>query len=338
MNASAHATPLLRVEDLRVWFPIKQPLAWLTRRPPMRVRAVDGVSFELEQGEVLGVVGESGCGKSTLARAVARLEQPTSGAIYLEGEDIAMLRPAALRRRRAALQMVFQDPYASLNPRMTVFDAIAEAVRTRGRVSANDCAEEVLALMEQVGLARRSVRKYPHEFSGGQRQRIAIARALAPHPKLLIADEPVSALDVSVQAQIINLLVDLQQQHGLAMMFISHDLGVVRHAAQRIAVMYLGRVVEWGPAQALFDHPRHSYAQALIASIPIPDPLREQHRIKPIPKGEPPSPMQPPSGCPFHPRCPRAVARCAAEEPLLLACGPERKVACLLEHDACSVA
>ena len=334
MNAAGNSREMLRVENLRVWFPVKRGVALLRSKPSLFLRAVDGVSLSMSPGEVLGVVGESGCGKSTLARAVARLVTPTAGHILFDGEDIAAMDGKSLRRMRPRVQMIFQDPYASLNPRMTVFDAIAEPVAVHRRSGRQALAAEVYALMDKVGLARRFVRKYPHEFSGGQRQRIAIARALALQPKLLLADEPVSALDVSVQAQIINLLEALQRETGLAMMFISHDLGVVRHLARRIAVMYLGRIVELGPAAEVFDRPRPPSPRALIAAIPLADPDRERARIRPIAKGEPPSPIHPPSGCPFHPRCPIARPECAVNEPGLDPCGPERLVACPYWQDA----
>ena len=328
MNPGGTMSELLQVEDLHVWFSVKSGFAPWKRRQTLQVRAVNGVSLRMQSGEVLGIVGESGCGKSTLARTVVRLEKPVSGRIVIEGEDIARLREAALRRLRPRVQMIFQDPYASLNPLMTVFDAIAEPIRVHRRPASKELAGEVCALMDKVGLAARFVRKYPHEFSGGQRQRIAIARALALNPTLLLADEPVSALDVSVQAQIINLLAALQRDAGLAMMFISHDLGVVRHLAQRIAVMYLGRIVETGPAETIFETPRHPYTQALLAAIPIADPEKERARIRPQAQGEPPSPLHPPSGCPFHPRCPLARPECAEHAPVLENCGPGHEVAC----------
>lgn len=319
---------LLRVEALQVWFPLRRRLGLRGRGPALHVKAVDGVSLSAPAGAVIGVVGESGCGKSTLARAVVRLEQPTAGRVWLAGHDIAALSAGALRRLRPMAQMIFQDPYASLNPRMTVFDAVAEPLRVHGHHRGMALAREVQRLMDQVGLARRYVRKYPHEFSGGQRQRIAIARALALRPKLLLADEPVSALDVSVQAQIINLLSELQRETGMTMVFISHDLGVVRHIAGYTHVMYLGRIVESAPTDALFAAPAHPYTRTLLAAVPIPDPERERARERPLPKGEPPSPIHPPTGCPFHPRCPIATPACAEHRPELTPYGTDRHVAC----------
>jgi len=345
---------LLEVDALRVWFPVKKGLKGLSLRglslkpaPAAYVQAVDNVSLRVGAGEILGVVGESGCGKSTLARTIVRLERPTEGRICIEGCDIANMNHRELRLMRPKIQMIFQDPYASLNPRMTVYDAIAEPlwVHRKGLSTVGQTEQGqstvgqteqgqstvgqsllVYELMDKVGLARRYVRKYPHEFSGGQRQRIAIARALALHPRLLVADEPVSALDVSVQAQIINLLAALQQDTGMAMIFISHDLGVVRHIAQRIAVMYLGRIVETGPAADVFEHPMHPYTQTLLQAIPVADPERE--RIRTVPKGEPPSPINPPSGCRFHPRCPIAKSDCAINDPRLEPCAASHEVAC----------
>ena len=328
MTPAEKSSELLRVESLQVWFPVKRAFSRWKPGPPVYLRAVNDVSLHMRKGEVLGVVGESGCGKSTLARAIVRLETPRSGSIRIDGEDLAVMNARALRRLRPRVQMIFQDPYASLNPRMTVFDAIAEPMRAHRRLARQDLASEVSVLMDKVGLARRFVRKYPHEFSGGQRQRIAIARALALRPVLLLADEPVSALDVSVQAQIINLLAALQRETGLAMMFISHDLGVVRHLAQRIAVMYLGRIVETGPADAVFNAPRHPYTRALLAAIPVADPETERARVRPETRGEPPSPLHPPSGCAFHPRCPLARPECASETPVLTRCGAGYEVAC----------
>ncbi len=319
---------LLTVEALRVWFPVKGALALLGRAPVAHVQAVDDVSLCARKGEIVGIVGESGCGKSTLARAIVRLEQPTNGRILVDGRDIARMSGDELRRMRPMVQMIFQDPYASLNPRMSVFDAIAEPLRVQRRLKGARLAASVYELMDKVGLARRFVRKYPHEFSGGQRQRIAIARALALQPRLLVADEPVSALDVSVQAQIINLLAALQQDMGMAMLFISHDLGVVRHIAHRICVMYLGRIVETGPAEQVFDKPAHPYTKTLLEAIPIADPEQERNRIRPIPKGEPPSPINPPSGCRFHPRCPQAHPDCSENDPRLVPYDANHDVAC----------
>lgn len=319
---------LLRIEELHVCFPVKRSLSLWHAGTTRYVRAVDGVSLRMVPGEVLGIVGESGCGKSTLARAVVRLEKVASGHIYINGKDVATMNIADLKRMRPGVQMIFQDPYASLNPRMTVFDAIAEPIRVHWRPDRNALAAEVYALMDKVGLAARFVRKYPHEFSGGQRQRIAIARALALKPALLLADEPVSALDVSVQAQIINLLADLQRESGLTLMFISHDLGVVRHIAERVAVMYLGRIVEAGPAAALFKRPLHPYTRMLLAAIPEPDPEKEHARVRPPVRGEPPSSLHPPGGCPFHPRCPNARPECAQQVPTLEQVEPGRASAC----------
>lgn len=329
----SESSALLEVEALRVWFPVKKGLS-LKPASARYVQAVDNVSLRVGAGEILGVVGESGCGKSTLARTIVRLERPTEGRICIEGCDIANMNNRELRLMRPKIQMIFQDPYASLNPRMTVYDAIAEPLWVHRRLlhrqgqSTEGQSQAVYELMDKVGLARRYVRKYPHEFSGGQRQRIAIARALALQPRLLVADEPVSALDVSVQAQIINLLAALQQESGMAMIFISHDLGVVRHIAQRIAVMYLGRIVEIGPAAEVFEHAMHPYTQTLLQAIPIADPEKEAARIHAVPKGEPPSPINPPSGCRFHPRCPIARPDCAINDPRLEACGAEHEVAC----------
>ncbi len=323
-----HTHPLLHVENLRVWFPVKGRLALVRRVPAAYVQAVDGVSLTAHSGDIIGVVGESGCGKSTLARAIVRLETPTAGSISVSGRDIAAMSGKELRRIRPLIQMIFQDPYASLNPRMTVFDAVAEPIRVHRRMTGRALSSEVFALMDKVGLASRFVRKYPHEFSGGQRQRIAIARALALQPQLLVADEPVSALDVSVQAQIINLLAALQQEFDMTMIFISHDLGVVRHIARRVFVMYLGRIVETGPAAEVFDAPAHPYTQTLLQAIPIPDPEQERSRVHVVPKGEPPSPINPPSGCRFHPRCPKAQPSCSLNDPALERLDEVREVAC----------
>ena len=317
---------LLDVRDLKTHFPVRQGFL---RRQVGTVKAVDGVSFQVHGGEVLGLVGESGCGKSTLARTIVRLVQPTSGAVLFEDQDLTEVSTRALRRLRPRLQMIFQDPYASLNPRRTVYDTLAEPLLTHSIVPRREVAGEVAGLMEKVGLASRFSRKYPHEFSGGQRQRIAIARALALRPVLMIADEPVSALDVSVQAQILNLLQELSRTEQLAMILISHDLGVVKHMADRIGVMYLGKLVEIGPAASVFHHPQHPYTRALLSAIPLPDPRRERARLRMALKGDPPSPINPPEGCPFHPRCPFSAEECTQVVPPLIERNPGQQAACI---------
>jgi oligopeptide transport system ATP-binding protein len=316
---------LLQLEDVKTHFPVRA--GFFSRKHSGVVRAVDGVSFGVGRGEVLGLVGESGCGKSTLARTIVRLVHPTAGRIVFEGQDLATLSPRALNKVRPSLQMIFQDPYASLNPRLTVFDTLAEPLLVQKRVRRGDLAQRVSELMERVGLAARFMRKYPHEFSGGQRQRIAIARCLALEPKLIIADEPVSALDVSVQAQILNLLAQLNTEHGLTMILVSHDLSVVHHLAHRIAVMYLGRIVEIGDASAVFQRPQHPYTQALISAVPSIKPKAARAPVSVT--GDPPSPLNPPSGCPFHPRCPHAIPECAAWTPRFFHAG-DQEAACLL--------
>jgi oligopeptide transport system ATP-binding protein len=326
----------LELGDVRTFFPVRKGL--LIARRIGTVRAVDGVSLSLQRGEILGLVGESGCGKSTLARTIVRLVPPTAGTVVFKGRNLARLSRNDLREIRRGMQMVFQDPYASLNPRMTVFDAIAEPLIVHNLAPTRaDREAEVARLMELVGLSPQFMRKYPHEFSGGQRQRIAIARALALNPELIIADEPVSALDVSVQAQILNLLAELCGKVDLTMILISHDLSVVRHLSQRIAVMYLGRIVEIGEAERIFTQPRHPYTQALISAIPVPDPEAQRARQRTMLKGDPPSPMNPPAGCAFHPRCPHADATCRQSIPQLESTDPDREVACLkhseIPHD-----
>ena len=319
---------VLELNRVKTYFPVMKGVVF--RRQTGTVRAVDDVSLSVQRGEVLGLVGESGCGKSTLARTILQLVKATEGEIPFEGEDLCALSQRALRRVRPRFQMVFQDPYASLNPRMTVFDALAEPMVAHGLAKRKELEEKVSALMERVGLAARFMRKYPHEFSGGQRQRIAIARALALKPRLIVADEPVSALDVSVQAQILNLIARLCREDDLTLILISHDLAVVHHVADRIAVMYLGQIVELGDAERVFTEPLHPYTQALISAVPVPDPEGERKRLATLLEGEPPSPLNPPTGCRFHPRCPHADFICAETRPQLIERRPGHEAACLL--------
>jgi oligopeptide transport system ATP-binding protein len=317
--------PLLQVQNLRVHFPVRHGLFSRTRE---WVKAVDDVSFDIAAGETVGLVGESGCGKTTLGRAIVQLVQPTSGAVLFQGQDLATLKASELRSCRRGFQIIFQDPYASLNPRFTVADIIGEALDIH-RLCENAAARRtrIHELLESVGLDRAYESRYPHEFSGGQRQRIGIARALAVEPKLLVCDEPVSALDVSVQAQIVNLLAELQQRRGIAYLFIAHDLAVVEHISRRVLVMYLGKIVEAAPAKELIRSPRHPYTQALISAVPQMDPDSKRSRV--ILPGDVPSPIHPPSGCPFHPRCPIAqFPRCKAEHPALREITPGHTAAC----------
>ena len=324
-SAATIEAPLLEVRDLVKHFPIR---GGLLQRQVGAVRAVDGVSFEIRSGETLGLVGESGCGKSTTARSILRLTEPTSGEVRFEGVDVLAADATTLRALRREMQIIFQDPYSSLNPRMTVGNIVAEPLIVHKIGSRDERRERVRELLSTVGLSPEHYNRYPHEFSGGQRQRIGIARALALRPKLVICDEPVSALDVSIQAQILNLLSELQDDLKLTYLFVAHDLAVVRHISDRVAVMYLGHIVEVAESEALYRNPRHPYTEALLASIPLPDPVAERARPRIVLAGEVPNPARPPSGCPFHPRCPKAQAVCSQEMPPLVTGVVDHSVAC----------
>jgi peptide/nickel transport system ATP-binding protein len=315
---------LVRAEHVKKYFPIRKGIL---AREVARVHAVDDVSFEVRTGETLGLVGESGCGKSTLARCIARLHDLTGGSVTFEGRDISRLSRRQLRPVRRELQMVFQDPYASLNPRKRVGAIIADPLHIHNYGDRAKIRNRVRELLELVGLSPEHVNRYPHEFSGGQRQRIGVARAIALHPRLVIADEPVSALDVSIRAQVINLLDDLQDDLALTYIFIAHDLGVVRHVSDRIAVMYLGKIVEISPAEELYRHPVHPYTEALLSAVPVPDPELSARREQIVLEGDVPSPVAPPSGCRFHPRCRYATEICAREEPPLVMHGSQGHLA-----------
>jgi oligopeptide transport system ATP-binding protein len=325
--AASEARPLLEVKGLRMHFPITEGI--VRRRAVGEVKAVDGIDFTIARGDTLGLVGESGCGKTTTGRCILRLEKPTAGEILYDGIDLASLGRKDLLALRRRIQVVYQDPYSSLNPRMKVGDIIAEPMKVHGiqRDAARRWAR-VKELLDVCGLNPGFADRYPHEMSGGQRQRVGIARALALEPEFIVCDEAVSALDVSIQAQVVNLLEDLREQFGLTYLFIAHDLSVVRHLCQRVAVMYLGRIVEMADGDELFDHPLHPYTQALLASVPIPDPDVEAARAFRPPKGEVPSPINPPSGCVFHPRCPIAVEGCKKARPELRELRPGHFVAC----------
>ncbi|OMF99733.1 dipeptide ABC transporter ATP-binding protein [Paenibacillus sp. FSL R7-0337] len=318
-------TTLLEVRNLKKHYPIRKGFF---SKQVGAVKAVDGITLSVEQGETLAVVGESGCGKSTTGRAILRLIEPTEGEIVFAGTDVRSLNTEQLRKFRTDMQMVFQDPYASLDPRWTVQRILEEPLRTHGSAPAGELRSRVEQLMEVVGLSPYQAHRFPHEFSGGQRQRIGIARALALNPKFIVCDEPVSALDVSIQAQVLNLMQDLQEQYGLTYMFISHDLSVVKFISDRVAVMYLGRIVELAPTKALFAKPLHPYTQALMSAVPVPNPGLKKQRI--VLTGDVPNPETPPTGCAFHPRCPHAMDRCKSEAPLLRELDSGHQVACHL--------
>ena len=322
----AKGEPLLEVTDLVKHFPIKSGI--VVDREVARVRAVDGVSLTLNEGETLGLVGESGCGKSTLCRAILQLTTPTSGSVRFAGQELVGMSRRDLRAMRREMQMIFQDPFASLNPRKRVGQIIGDSIELHGLARGSELKRRVQDLLDRVGLQAEHYNRFPHEFSGGQRQRIGIARALALQPKLIVADEPVSALDVSVQAQIINLLEDVQDEFGLSYLFVAHDLGVVRHVSDRVAVMYLGKIVEDSGADALYEKPIHPYTNALLSAVPIPDPERNAARERLVLEGDVPSPIDPPPGCHFHTRCPWATEVCTTDEPALVEHGSAHLAAC----------
>jgi oligopeptide transport system ATP-binding protein len=331
MNGSATEAPLLEVRGLAMHFPVSEGI--VLSRKIGDVKAVDGVDFTINRGETLGLVGESGCGKTTTGRCILRLERPTAGQVLFDGRDVNRMQRRELVALRRRMQVIFQDPYSSLNPRMKVGDIIAEPIKVHGvEPDAGRRRARVRELLAVCGLDPKFTDRYPHEMSGGQRQRVGIARALALDPEFIVCDEAVSALDVSIQAQVVNLLEDLRERFGLTYLFIAHDLSVVRHLCQRVAVMYLGRIVEMADSNELFDNPLHPYTQALLSAVPIPDPRIEATRAFRPPKGEVPSPLNPPSGCVFHPRCPMAVEGCRRDRPVLRELRPGHWVACSEVH------
>jgi oligopeptide transport system ATP-binding protein len=328
-SSSSGAAPLLRVRNLSVHFSLKR--GFIVQREVARVRAVDGISFDIYPGETLGLVGESGSGKTTAAKAVIQLKNPDSGSVEFDGQELVGLSTSAMRPIRRKMGMVFQDPYGSLNPRMRAGDIVGEPLKVHGLAeSGDDYRTQVSSLLTTVGLSPAMAERYPNEFSGGQRQRLGIARAIAAKPSLLILDEAVSALDVSIQAQILNLLQDLQEQYNLAYLFIAHDLSVVRHISHRVAVMYLGRIVETADSRDLYERPLHPYTQALLSAIPTPNPVHERSRERIILRGDLPSPINPPSGCRFHTRCPIATEACSLTDPELHRLAERQEAACLL--------
>ncbi|TFH37698.1 MAG: dipeptide ABC transporter ATP-binding protein [Anaerolineales bacterium] len=326
---------LVRVENLKKHFPI---VTGFLRRTTGQVRAVDGVSFEIFQGETLGLVGESGCGKSTLGRTLLQLHRPTAGQVFFEGLDLASLSKSELRSTRKRMQIIFQDPYSSLNPRMTIEKIIAEPLTIHNVANGKELRDMVEALLVRVGMNPLFANRFPHEFSGGQRQRIGVARALALNPAFIVADEPISALDVSIQAQVVNLLEDLQGELGHTYLFIAHDLSMVRHICDRVAVMYLGKLVEIGSVDEVYENPQHPYLQALLSAVPVPDPEVEQQRQRIILEGDVPSPANPPVGCNFNTRCPIAFARCFQEEPELKELIPQHQTACFAVEERLGLA
>jgi oligopeptide transport system ATP-binding protein len=328
-QGESHET-LVRVENLKKYFPIPKGLL---RQVVGYVRAVDGVSLEIQKGETLGLVGESGCGKSTLGRTILQLYRPTEGQVYFEDQDLTALRGDALRLIRRRMQIIFQDPFSSLNPRMTIEAIVGEPLAVHGVAHGQERRERVEELLERVGLNPLFANRFPHEFSGGQRQRIGVARALALNPSFIVADEPISALDVSIQAQVVNLLEDLQDELGLTYLFITHDLSMVRHICDRVAVMYLGKIIEQGPVERIYTNPQHPYSQALLSAVPVPDPMVEEQRQRVILEGDVPSPANPPRGCNFNTRCPWAIDRCFEEEPRQELLQTDHYVACFVVAD-----